>query len=186
MTALKIQHNPFAKAFLDRQNILGCSSGSPLQNQVEDQEFQLVYPEANSNAAQQEVGQFSTNVQLKKPQLQQHRFHQRYMPYNSQQRIHNKNVQMSGQNDSLILKEEPGLNYWRQSTSSPGSSCLETSALTWNSGCSPKSGAYFCPPLTSTPLGKQIAIFFSFYDLLITIASSFTTEISYVFILVVI
>jgi len=155
VTALKIQHNPFAKAFLDRQKVLGSSSGSnsPFQNQLQHQEFQFADSEAR-NADQREVDRFSTTMP-QEHQQQQRRFHQRYMPYNPHHRIHNKNLQVSGQGDGLILKEEPGGHHWRRSTSSPDPS----SALTWDNGCSPSSGAYFCPPLSSTPLGKKSSYF---------------------------
>ena len=93
---LKIQHNPFAKAFLVRQNLMGCSSRgkSPSRYQLEDQESQLIGPEAVTTAVELESGQFSSNPQQ---QQQQHRVNQRFLPYNL---VQNKNLQVSSQSAS--------------------------------------------------------------------------------------
>jgi hypothetical protein len=175
VTALKIKYNPFAKAFLDKPNNNG--SGSPdnnnphpmsnhqhqQQQQQQQQEFQLLDQVAALNNSHHHH-QFHSGLQQ---QQQQHRYQQRHLPYNVQQRFHHNNSgssQLTSGNGSppglggMIMKDEPSPlytpNYWGHSSSSPGSSntFLETSAFDsmWN-GCGGNSGAYFAPPVTSSP-----------------------------------
>ena len=188
MTALKIKYNPFAKAFLDKPNNNG--SGSPdnnnphpmsnhqhqqQQQQQQQQEFQLLDQVAALNNSHHHH-QFHSGLQQ---QQQQHRYQQRHLPYNVQQRFHHNSgsSQLTSGNGSppslggMIMKDEPSLpytpNYWGHSSSSPGSSntFLETSAFDsmWN-GCGGNSGAYFAPPVTSSPPSNYTLFILLFLD----------------------
>jgi hypothetical protein len=181
VTALKIKYNPFAKAFLDKPNNNGSSSDNnnhyPLSNhqhqqqqQQQQQEFQLldlVAPLNNSHHHHQ------YHSGLQKQQQQRH------LPYNVQQRFHRNSgsLQLTSGKGSppglggMIMKDKPSPlytpNYWGHSSSSPGSSntFLETSAFDsmWNR-CGGNSGAYFAPPVTSSPPSNYTLFILLFLD----------------------